>query len=81
VSDPLTDSLTPLSVPSKGSNKSKGVLRKCRSAAFRDADREVLDDLSGGGREGVVARIPAVNVIKASVRLVSALFAEIIQSN
>jgi hypothetical protein len=33
VSDPLTDSLTPVNVPSEGSNKSKGELRKCWSAS------------------------------------------------
>ena len=33
VSDPLTDSLTLVSVPSEGSNKSKGVLRKYWSRA------------------------------------------------
>ena len=65
----------------KGRTSRRARAEKMLVCVAGHADREVLDDLSGGGLDRRCRRIPAVNVIKASLRLVSTLFTGIIQSN
>ena len=55
--------------PERGVEQVEGRAENILVSVAGDADREVLDDLSSGGRADAVARIPAVKVMKASARI------------